>query len=570
VIWWASQPSRARAEAAGITELEDRAAWLEAVKWRLDGMRLAVDFAIRQEDQTIELTMVYPNFFPDTPPQVKPRGEERLSQHQYGAGGELCLEFRPDNWDPSWTGAMMVESAYRLLSGEAPVDGHLPEVPSAHRETLGQSVRTETFRCPIRPEQKAALLALPPGQVVPLQACEHLFAEHWVVNLTHIGEENAPLWSGNKPVRDCLPYAGYAFRLAKGETLQMLTRDYLRGLLIGAERLDALSELDTVEKDLFFLVFNESGMRMASGSARRDSLYTYAVLELPEDRVRLPTAYEGLTGKGVGIVGCGSVGSKVAMSLARAGVGKFVLVDGDVLAPGNLVRHDLDASAVGLHKADGLATRILCVNPDAEVTVRRLSLGDQESSAATDYAVQQLAKCDLLVDATADAEGFNLTASVARRSTKAMVWAEVFAGGIGGIIARARPAFDPPPHLARQQIAAWCDKYGVPWHGRAGRGYDAEIEDEPLIADDADVSVIAAHLSRLALDALLGHDSIFPGSAYALGLKPGWIFTAPFETFPIAFTAQGEWGTPQDEDFEGQFKAMTAELFNLPVDTDEG
>ena len=52
------------------------------------------------------------------------------------------------------------------------------------------------------------------------------------------------------------------------------------------------------------------------------------------------------------------------------------------------------------------------------------------------------------------------------------------------------------------------------------------------MADDADVSVIAAHAARMAIDALLGGD-IFPQSMYVVSLKAGWIFDQPFETHPI-------------------------------------
>ncbi|MCT4372027.1 ThiF family adenylyltransferase [Yangia mangrovi] len=40
-----------------------------------------------------------------------------------------------------------------------------------------------------------------------------------------------------------------------------------------------------------------------------------------------------LADKSVGIVGCGSVGSKVAASLCRTGVGKFLLIDEDIFFP---------------------------------------------------------------------------------------------------------------------------------------------------------------------------------------------------------------------------------------------
>ena len=44
-------------------------------------------------------------------------------------------------------------------------------------------------------------------------------------------------------------------------------------------------------------------------------------------------------------------------------MGRFLLLDGDVLLPGNLVRHDLDWASVGGHKVDELAWRLAVVRP---------------------------------------------------------------------------------------------------------------------------------------------------------------------------------------------------------------
>ena len=51
---------------------------------------------------------------------------------------------------------------------------------------------------------------------------------------------------------------------------------------------------------------------------------------------------ELLAQKRVGIVGLGSGGGFVALSLAMSGVGKFVLIDDDTLEDGNVVRHVAD------------------------------------------------------------------------------------------------------------------------------------------------------------------------------------------------------------------------------------
>lgn len=55
----------------------------------------------------------------------------------------------------------------------------------------------------------------------------------------------------------------------------------------------------------------------------------------------------------VAFIGCGSLGSKVSMHLARAGIGRQVLVDNEVLSPHNLARHALTESSLAIpYKAD--------------------------------------------------------------------------------------------------------------------------------------------------------------------------------------------------------------------------
>jgi len=71
--------------------------------------------------------------------------------------------------------------------------------------------------------------------------------------------------------------------------------------------------------------------------------------------------------KCVFILGCGSVGSLVALELARAGVGKFVLIDNDILEYHNLCRHQCSIEDIGEFKTDAVKRRILNINPSAEV-----------------------------------------------------------------------------------------------------------------------------------------------------------------------------------------------------------
>jgi hypothetical protein len=82
------------------------------------------------------------------------------------------------------------------------------------------------------------------------------------------------------------------------------------------------------------------------------TLQEHSVL-LPEQFFdRLATEHQRLREIRVGIVGLGSLGSKIAVSLARSGVRKFLLIDDDILMAGNLCRHELSWASVGMHKAD--------------------------------------------------------------------------------------------------------------------------------------------------------------------------------------------------------------------------
>ena len=71
--------------------------------------------------------------------------------------------------------------------------------------------------------------------------------------------------------------------------------------------------------------------------------------------------------KAVVILGCGSVGSKVALDLARSGVGRFLLLDNDVLEYHNVCRHQCGIGEVGAYKVDALRRRVLDINPAARV-----------------------------------------------------------------------------------------------------------------------------------------------------------------------------------------------------------
>ncbi len=66
----------------------------------------------------------------------------------------------------------------------------------------------------------------------------------------------------------------------------------------------------------------------------------------------------------VGIAGAGGLGSNVAMSLTRVGIGKLIIVDFDVVTESNLNRQFYFKHQVGFKKVDALRANLLSINPD--------------------------------------------------------------------------------------------------------------------------------------------------------------------------------------------------------------
>ena len=292
---------------------------------------------------------------------------------------------------------------------------------------------------------------------------------------------------------------------------------------------------------------------------------------LTEETQRLPPEHLLLAKKKVGIVGLGSVGSKVAVSLARSGVKKFLLIDDDVMLPDNVCRHELDWISVGAHKVDSVKEAISLVATDIDIQVRRHRIGGQESAKDADTALSGLSSCDILIDATANSRVFVHLAAIAKRRKRSIIWGEIFAGGIGGLLIRSRPEKDPPPLVMRSGVNDYLDTREPAPFKIASTRYDIDNGDtQPLTAFDADVSQFSAMLTRFAIDTLLDRSpSQFPYSAYLVGFKRNWIFTEPFDTQPITinYIANDETNSHEERNTSDQKTTeLLVELVNQLAD----
>ncbi len=69
----------------------------------------------------------------------------------------------------------------------------------------------------------------------------------------------------------------------------------------------------------------------------------------------------------VGIAGCGGLGSNIAVSLVRAGIGRLILVDFDRVEPSNLNRQHFYLSDIGQLKVEALSRHLTAINPDVRI-----------------------------------------------------------------------------------------------------------------------------------------------------------------------------------------------------------
>ena len=141
-----------------------------------------------------------------------------------------------------------------------------------------------------------------------------------------------------------------------------------------------------------------------------------------------------LARKRVAVVGLGSGGGQVALSLAMSGVGQFLLIDDDVLEEGNVVRHVADRRYLGQPKAEVIADLIRHRNPQAVVEAR---VGRIEQH------MDALEQVDLLVVAVDGENAKYILNQAALDRHLTAVYAGVYERGEGGDVVIIHP-YDGP------------------------------------------------------------------------------------------------------------------------------
>lgn len=528
--------------------------------------QLSLSFRLALLAGTFDGTLVYPDHFPDVPAYIRPQKPgEAWSVHQYGGSGVLCLQHGPDNWHPGITGVDLVCSAHLLLLGETliAVDPTLATLPSRHQLTSGQDLRSRRRRFLATEGLRKALANLVMAPVELKAVVTHLGGSSVVV-VTALGHPLAPVAGiPGAFAEELFEWSGWAVPVP---SLQAV------GAIDSAESLKAALGVawpcgQALDAQIHFVLLHDAngGLRVMRLDGGVNPLFCeYHVVDFTTDNEqRLPAAFGRLSDTTVAIVGLGSLGSKIAISLARAGVRRFILVDDDVLAPQNLVRNELNWFDVGFSKVDGVSRALKRIAPEIAVATQDLRVAGQENPLLAASLSADLTKCNLLIDATANPQAFVALAALAKRGKISMVWGEVFGGGGGAMMARSRPDRDANPLSIRAHILGVMATM-APVDERKGKNYEMDADGRVYVAGDADVTALAASMTQFALDIVCpGEESVYPVAAYLMGYRKHWEFKGPFDTIPIDCTGAMQTEPPPHgltEDEIADLDALTAVL----------
>lgn len=274
-------------------------------------------------------------------------------------------------------------------------------------------------------------------------------------------------------------------------------------------------------------------LELEPGLPEPESVLLLSPVETMDERRRGLVAGEGLGASRVGLFGAGSLGSKVAVLLAEAGVGRLISYDRDFMDTSNLVRHACDGLDLG--RAKNVAVAEKC----ALRGVQASAISADVTQLADDDLDALVMGSDLLVATMDSPQAQFLVNEAAVRNRIPAIFAGAFERACGGEILVVRSGGGPCLFDAvgfRAGLSA-----GIQLKERRQAYQDADqnrLDAEPGLG--ADIGYLAAMTAAFALAVLdptgsradllddahaftLAHGGSRPRDAYAE------LFRAPFD-----------------------------------------
>lgn len=129
---------------------------------------------------------------------------------------------------------------------------------------------------------------------------------------------------------------------------------------------DVLEQTDTPETAGLCAIFSDEQLEFFY-DGKKLKVESYGLYQSIFSRNKGILETDRMAQKRVVILGCGSVGSLVAMELARAGVSYFLLCDADIVEYHNVCRHQCGITDVGDLKVNALSRKLQNINPNIKI-----------------------------------------------------------------------------------------------------------------------------------------------------------------------------------------------------------
>jgi hypothetical protein len=495
------------------------------------------------------LEVTFPSEYPFFPPQVRETGVRLGLRRHRGAAGQLCL-VESEDWHPDTTVARMLNDQLPQLLAA----GLGNEPPAAGTEVL--TPEPVTIRLAHRTSNPTVVL---PDAPVPAGIDEGALVAHFLP--TSSGQLGAGLVEGlhapgfylagpaARRVTDPLVVCGRWARdpdfdpaAAPAQTWQRLDRR-LRPLQFldttrGSGGLDPIEPPreepgqvpagEPVVELLCLLVPSEEGYRtdgeawivILKVTANPGHQANYHYLESqtlgPDTDVARSPDSALLGSRRVVLAGVGALGGHVATDLARSGIGRLDLVDGDVVDVGTGSRQYAPPVYAGRPKVETIAAHLWTQRPHLALRAFPRLIGHVHDPDPTEASRKihfdaALRGADLLIDATASPAVTRYLAAVRHASGRPFLHLSATSGAWGGSIFLTRPRSGADPgsgcwaclqhHRADHAVP-------VPPADPAGLITLAGCASATFTGTNADLATIAHHASRVALDHLLDGDGL--------------------------------------------------------------
>ena len=189
--------------------------------------------------------------------------------------------------------------------------------------------------------------------------------------------------------------------------------------------------------------------------------------------------------------GCGALGSKVSLEMARMGYLSQKLYDDDILMPHNLVRHEIASKyALGLNKASAL-----------EIEIKAMYGNDAKISgvAKTSFSCEDMNNDEMIIDCTASERNLNWSC-MSNTIKNRFIRCEIFMDGkLGAVFVEGKnrnpDAYDMRVNLwyravGNKTIEKWLNqdvKENMEFHIGFGCSSDTMVLDDATISNHASV-----------------------------------------------------------------------------------